>query len=189
MARVEQSIDVNVPLSTAYNQWTQFEDFPKFMDGVREVRQLDDAHLHWRAHRHGREVEWESEIVEQVPDQRIDWRDTNRAHSGSLVFESLGEDRARVKMTMEFEPSSHPQASDPQEIAERIGQDLERFKHLVEDRGHETGAWRGEIHEGHTTRADPGAHAGSAEASAAHAGYAGAGAGSSTRPSLPTPML
>jgi HSP20 family molecular chaperone IbpA len=152
MARVEQSIEVNVPLSAAYNQWTQFEDFPRFMEGVREVRQLDDAHLHWRAQRHGREVEWDSEITEQVPDQRIEWRDVGESnHSGSIIFQPLGSDRARVRMTMEFEPAASGQGSDPQEIATRIGQDLERFKKLIEARGQETGAWRGEIHQSHSS--------------------------------------
>lgn len=147
MARVEQSVDVNVPLSTAYNQWTQFEDFPRFMDGVREVRQLDDAHLHWRAHRHGQEVEWDSEIVEQVPDQRIEWRDTTGPHHhGSISFQPISDDRTRVRMTMDFEPQIGGQASTPQEVAERLGQDLERFKSLVETQGQESGSWRGEIH-------------------------------------------
>ncbi len=148
MARVEQSIDVNVPLSAAYNQWTQFEDFPRFMEGVKEVRQLDDAHLHWRAQRHGREVEWDSEITEQIPDQRIEWRDVSHSqHSGSIVFQPLGEDRARVRMTMEFEPSPNGKGSDPQEIAVRVGQDLERFKRLIESQGQASGAWRGAIHQ------------------------------------------
>ena len=172
MARVEQSIDVNVPLSAAYNQWTQFEDFPRFMDGVREVRQLDDSHLHWRAHRHGREVEWESEITGQIPDQRIDWRDSSgRQHSGSITFEALGDDRSRVRMTMDFEPSNHPQASDPEEIAERIGQDLERFKNLVETQGRASGGWRGVIHDGHTTHPSSAEHA-DATAGGAQAGQA-----------------
>lgn len=148
MARVEQSIDVNVPLSTAYNQWTQFEDFPRFMEGVREVRQLDDAHLHWRAQRHGREVEWDSEITEQIPDQLIEWRDVSRAHhSGSIMFQPLGDERSRVRMTMEFDPSAPEQGADAQEIATRVGQDLERFKSLIEAQGQATGAWRGEIHQ------------------------------------------
>ena len=147
MARVEQSIDVNMPLRAVYNQWTQFEDFPRFMDGVREVRQLDDAHLHWRAQRHGQEVEWDSEIVEQVPDQRIQWRDTSGPHhEGSIRFEHLDHGRTRVHMSMEFDPLASSTASGPQELAERLGQDLERFKDMMEAQGHESGAWRGEIH-------------------------------------------
>lgn len=158
MARVEQSIDVNIPLSAVYNQWTQFEQFPRFMDGVREVRQLDDAHLHWRAQRHGREVEWESEIVEQVPDQYMEWRDTSGPHHrGSIRFEPLGEARTRVRMSMDFDPqaTSAGGGSGATDLAERLGQDLERFKHLVETQGHESGAWRGEIH--HAQSSAPGA--------------------------------
>ncbi|WP_151447144.1 Hsp20 family protein [Lacisediminimonas profundi] len=150
MARVEQSIDVSAPLRTVYNQWTQFEDFPRFMDGVREVRQLDAAHLRWRAHRHGLETEWESEITEQVPDQLIAWRDTSGPHhSGSISFEPLLGDKTRMRMLMEFEPAADAGEAAVQEAAERIGQDLERFKRMIEMQGRESGAWRGEIHGGH----------------------------------------
>ncbi len=84
---VEESIDVNVPISTAYNQWTQFEDFPKFMDSVHEVKQLDDRHLHWRADIAGKEAQWDAEIVEQIPDQRIAWRSIGGVkNSGSGDF-------------------------------------------------------------------------------------------------------
>ena len=87
MARIEQSVEVNVPVRTAYNQWTQFEEFPRFMQWVREVRQLDDAHLHWRVDRNGEKVEWDSEITDQVPDQHIAWRDiSGPMNSGSITF-------------------------------------------------------------------------------------------------------
>src|SRR5438552_15962110 len=90
MSRIEKSIDVNVPLSTAYNQWTQFEEFPRFMEGIEEVRQLDDKRLHWRANIGGKREEWDAEIVQQVPDQRIAWRSTSGApNSGAVSFESL----------------------------------------------------------------------------------------------------
>lgn len=177
MARVEQSIDVNLPLSAVYNQWTQFEQFPRFMEGVREVKQLDDAHLHWRAERHGRVMEWESEIVEQEPDKLMSWRDTSGPHhSGSIRFESLGEGRSRVMMSLEFDPATAPADFTASDLAERIGQDLARFKQMVEGQGHESGAWRGEIHQARSMGA------GSASASSPAAGNgATAGVGAAER--------
>src|SRR5438105_545404 len=104
MARIEQSIEVSAPLSTVYNQWTQFEQFPRFMQGIKEVRQLDDAHLHWRGERDGREVEWDSEITDQVPDRHIAWRDVSGPHnSGRVAFEPEG-DKTRVNITIDAEP-------------------------------------------------------------------------------------
>jgi HSP20 family molecular chaperone IbpA len=153
MARIEHSIDVNVPLHAAYNQWTQFEEFPRFMDGVREVRQLDDAHLHWRAFRHGKELEWDSEITDQVPDQRIVWRDTSGpGNAGSVTFHAVDADKTRVHITMECARDAAPEqaALAEQAIAQRVEQDLVRFKTLLERQGSETGAWRGEIHHGQT---------------------------------------
>jgi HSP20 family molecular chaperone IbpA/uncharacterized membrane protein len=149
MTRIEQSIEVNAPVRAAYNQWTQFEDFPRFMEGVREVRQLDDAHLHWRADRNGNEVEWDSEIVDQVPDRHIAWRDiSGPRNSGSVSFYPVHADKTRVHMTMECEPAVAPSqaAHAEQVIAQRLEQDLARFKKLLETRGTESGAWRGEIH-------------------------------------------
>src|SRR3569833_57104 len=158
MATIQQSIEVNVPLRTAYNQWTQFEEFPRFMEGVREVRQLDDAHLHWLAERDGRQIEWDSEITDQVPDQRIAWRDIggsqNAPHnSGCVYFEPMLPDKTRVRMTMEYQP--HAPASDPfaaqRAVTQRIEQDLVRFKQLLEKQGSASGAWRGEIPQGQST--------------------------------------
>ena len=98
MSRIEKSIDVNVPLSTAYNQWTQFEEFPRFMEGIEEVRQLDDKRLHWRANIGGKREEWDAEIVQQVPDQRLAWRSTSGApNSGVVTFESLATSTTRVQ--------------------------------------------------------------------------------------------
>lgn len=151
MTRIEQSIEVNVPVHAAYNQWTQFEDFPRFMEGVREVRQLDDAHLHWRADRNGNEVEWDSEIIDQVPDQYIAWRDTSGPrNSGSVSFYPIHADKTRVHMKMECEPAVAPseEMQAGQGIAQRLEQDLARFKKLLEAQGKESGAWRGEIHSG-----------------------------------------
>jgi uncharacterized membrane protein len=105
MERVEKSVEVECPVSTAYNQWTQFEEFPKFMDGVREVRQLDDTHLHWSAEVWGKDEEWDAEITEQVPDRRISWRSTSGAtNAGTVRFDSLAPDRTRVHLLMAFQP-------------------------------------------------------------------------------------
>ncbi len=148
MASIRQSVEVRVPLATAYNQWTQFEDFPRFMEGVREVRQLDDAHLHWRADRRGRSVEWDSEITEQVPDQRIVWRDIGGpGNHGSVRFQPLQQDVTRVDLELELAPQlpGIDQGQHEAELRRRIEQDLLRFKQLLEEQGDASGAWRGEI--------------------------------------------
>lgn len=149
MTQLSQSIEVNVPLKAVYNQWTQFEDFPRFMEGVREVRQTDPAHLHWRATRHGRELEWDSEITEQVPDQLIAWRDIGGpGNAGRINFLTLKEDTTRIELTMEVAmPSEGKTANDEQIISRRLEQDLIRFKQMLETTGQESGAWRGEIHD------------------------------------------
>ena len=145
---VEESIEVNVPVSTAYNQWTQFEDLPKFMDSVHEVRQLDDKHLHWKASIAGKEKEWDAEITEQIPDERIAWRSLGGVNNAGVVtFHKVSDNKTRVMLQMDY---------DPQSIDEKIGDalgfvkmqtksNLKRFKQLVESRGAETGAWRGTI--------------------------------------------
>ena len=106
MERIEKSIEVRCPVRTAYNQWTQFEEFPKFMSGVKEVRQLDDTHQHWHAEIWGKDKEWDAELVEQVPDRKIAWRSTtpDTPNGGTVRFEPLGQDRTRVNLTMEYEP-------------------------------------------------------------------------------------
>lgn len=145
---VRESIVLNVPVSTAYNQWTQFEEFPRFMDSVQEVRQLDDTHLHWRAEIAGKPKEWDAEITEQVPDERIAWRSTGGVrNAGVVTFHRLGDNRTKVVLQMDY---------DPQTLDEKVGSaigavkmtakgNLKRFKHLVEARGVETGAWRGTV--------------------------------------------
>lgn len=145
---VEESIDVNVPLSTAYNQWTQFEEFPRFMDSVEEVRQLDDTHLHWRANVAGKIKEWDSEITEQIPDQRIAWRSTSGApNSGVVSFQRIADNKTRIVLHMEYEPETAGE-----KIGDAVGGmiltakgNLKRFKELIEGRGVETGAWRGAV--------------------------------------------
>src|SRR5918997_5390348 len=105
MAQVMETIEVNVPLSTAYNQWTQFERFPQFMEGIEEVRQLDDKRLHWRANIAGKEKEWDAEIVEQVPDQRVAWRSTSGTpNDGVVSFRSIDADTTQVRLDLDYEP-------------------------------------------------------------------------------------
>jgi HSP20 family molecular chaperone IbpA/uncharacterized membrane protein len=151
MARIAQSIEVNVPVTTAYNQWTQFEEFPRFMQGVREVRQLDAAHLHWRVDRDGAELEWDSEITDQVPDHHIAWRDTSGPkNAGCITFQPVQPDKTRVYMTIDCDPADAEPAA--QAISQRVEEDLARFKKMLESQGRESGAWRGEIHDSQAVR-------------------------------------
>ena len=152
MSTIEQSIDVNVPVRTAYNQWTQFEEFPRFMEGVREVKQLDDRRLMWRAEIAGKEKTWNAEISEQIPDARIAWHSTSGArNAGVVTFHTLTPDTCRVMLQMEYDPEGFVEnVGDALGAAKlRITGDLERFKQFVEDRGRETGAWRGEVRQAH----------------------------------------
>src|SRR5215203_573671 len=149
--KVERSIQVDVPLNTAYNQWTQFEDFPYFMGGVKEVRQLDDRRLHWVAEIAGVRREWEASILEQIPDQKIAWAATAGAtNAGAVRFEPAGVASTLVYLTLEYEPEGLvEQVGDKLGIVERqVTSDLARFKELVEDQGYATGAWRHSINEG-----------------------------------------
>jgi uncharacterized membrane protein len=149
MNTVEKSIVVDVPVRTAYNQWTQFEDFPQFMQGVEQVRQEGDAHTHWRANIAGKTVEWDADITEQTPDQRVSWRSTTGAHNaGTVSFQPDGADRTRVTLSLEYVPEGFFETvgSALGFVEARVQGDLERFKEFIESRGGETGAWRGEIH-------------------------------------------
>ncbi|MGY1636510.1 SRPBCC family protein [Geodermatophilus sp. SYSU D00742] len=149
--RVERSIQADVPLRTAYGQWTQFEDFPHFMGGVTEVRQLDDRRLHWVAEIAGVRREWEAAILEQVPDTRIAWAATSGAtNAGAVRFEAAGPNATVVHLTLEYEPEGVvEQVGDTLGVVERqVRADLERFKALVEDEGYPTGVWRGSINAG-----------------------------------------
>ena len=150
MAEIEKTLAVNVPLRTAYDQWTQFATFPDFMEGVREVRQLDDRTLHWRAEIGGREREWDAVITQQVPDQVIGWRSTSGTTvAGNVRFEPDGPDRTRVALHMLYEPEGALESAVDALgfVGRRVEGDLERFKRFVEGRGEQTGSWRGEIHE------------------------------------------
>jgi uncharacterized membrane protein len=151
MAEVKETIEVNVPVSTAYNQWTQFEEFPSFMENVESVTQLDDTHLRWVAEIGGKREEWKAEITHQEPDKVIAWRAIEgRENSGRVEFEPLGSDRTRIEVTMTWEPEGFVEAAaDKVGVSDRaVKVDLERFKELVEARGVESGAWRGEVVEG-----------------------------------------
>src|SRR5687767_3431161 len=148
MATIETSVELDVPVSTAYNQWTQFEDFPKFMEGIAEVRQVDDTHLHWTADFAGQRREWDAEITEQSPDERIAWRATSGAgNAGVVTFHHLAQNKSKVMLQLEFDPEGFvEQVGDKLGIVRlRTEADLGRFKAFIESRGQETGAWRGEV--------------------------------------------
>jgi uncharacterized membrane protein len=150
MERIEKSIEVNVPVRTAYNQWTQFESFPLFMEGVQQVDQLDDRRLRWVATVAGRRKEWEAEILEQAPDQVVSWRSVSGAlNNGSVTFVPLDSDRCKVTLILTYEPEGAlERAGDALGlVAMRVGEDLERFKRFIEEREVESGGWRGEIHD------------------------------------------
>jgi uncharacterized membrane protein len=148
MASVVESIDVKVPLSTAYNQWTQFEEFPHFMEGVKSVRQIDDTHLHWVAEIAGKEEEWNAEITEQHPDERVAWRSiSGPKHAGVVTFHRLDDDTTRVTLQMDVEPEGVVEnvGTALGFLERRVKGDLQRFREFIEGRGIETGAWRGEV--------------------------------------------
>jgi uncharacterized membrane protein len=151
MSRISDQIEVNVPVSTAYNQWTQFESFPRFMEGVERVVQVDDRTLEWTAEIGGQEKHWRAEITEQEPDRHIAWRSTSGARNDGLVqFEALGPSRSRVSLELDVEPEGPVEtAGDALGVVERrVKGDLERFREFIEARGTETGAWRGTVEDG-----------------------------------------
>ena len=154
MSTIEQSIDVNVPVRTAYNQWTQFEEFPQFMEGVESVKQLDDTKLHWSTEIAGQKREFEAAITEQTPDQRIAWKaDGEATQAGVVTFHRIDDNQTRVMLQMDFEPDGAlEKIGDLLGIVERRTKgDLERFKAFIEARGTETGAWRGEVDQSPTS--------------------------------------
>lgn len=151
-SKIEHSTDVNVPVETAYNQWTQFEEFPRFMDGVKKVEQLDDRRLRWHATVGGVDKSWEAEITEQIPDARIAWRSVEGAdNAGVVTFHRLSDTRTRVMLQLEYEPEGViEKVGDVVGVAgSKVRGDLGRFKEFIESRGHETGAWRGNINRPH----------------------------------------
>jgi uncharacterized membrane protein len=153
MGSIVKTVDVNVPVRTAYNQWTQFESFPHFMEGVREVKQLNDTRLHWRAKVGGKEEECSAVITEQTPDERIARRSTSGAENGGVVtFHRLGENQTRITVQIDYDPEGVVEnVGDALGVVDRRVQgDLNRFKRCIEERGHQTGAWRGTIEQSHT---------------------------------------
>lgn len=154
MATIEKSIEVDVPVRIAYNQWTQFEAFPQFMEGVREVRQLDDKTLGWRAEIGGKDEEWIAEITEQVPDQRIAWRArSGKPNAGVVTFHRIADHRTRIMLQLDYEPEGAVESIGDAlgVVSRRVEGDLQRFKEFIESRGRETGAWRGEIRQDRKT--------------------------------------
>jgi uncharacterized membrane protein len=148
MERIEKTIEVDCPVRAVYNQWTQFEDFPRFMAGVKEVRQLDDTHVHWHAEIWGKDKEWDAEITEQEPDTRISWKSVSGTpNAGTVRFEPLGADRTRVRLTMSYEPEGAIEnVGDAMgAVSGRVQTTVEEFKKFIEARGRETGGWRGEV--------------------------------------------
>ena len=151
MARIEKSIEVNVPLTTAYNQWTQFEEFPRFMGGVQSVTQIDDDRLDWVAEIAGVRRHWEARILEQVPDRKVAWAATEGAtNAGTVTFEDLGGGQTSVSLFLEYEPEGIVEkAGDAVHLIERQAQaDLDRFKEFIESEQYATGAWRGSVESG-----------------------------------------
>jgi len=151
MKRIEEHIEVNCPVSAAYNQWTQFEELPQFMSGIEEIRQTDDTHTHWVGEIWGKRKEWDAEITEQVPDEKICWQSTSGPKSaGEVHFDSLGPDRTGVTLAMTYEPDGTLEnIGDALGVVRRqLRSTMKDFKQFMEERGRETGAWRGEVHGG-----------------------------------------
>lgn len=148
MSVIEKSIEVNVPVNTAYNQWTQFEEFPRFMEGVEQVQQIDDKHLHWKASIGGKQKEWDAVITEQIPDQRIAWMSQGGAKNGGVVnFFRVAENKSKLNLRLEYEPEGVVEKTGDTVgvVSGRVEGDLQRFKEFIESRGQETGAWRGTV--------------------------------------------
>ena len=148
MASIEESVEVEVPIATAYNQWTQFEEFPQFMEGIEEVRQLGDAQLHWRADIAGVTREWDAQITEQSPEERIAWTSTSGSkNAGVVTFHRIDDHKTKVMLQLDFEPEGFVETAGDALgfVNRRTRGDLDRFKVFIESRGAETGAWRGEV--------------------------------------------
>ncbi|CAL9333313.1 SRPBCC family protein [Streptomyces sp. Tu 3180] len=149
MGTVKEAVEVEVPLHTAYNQWTQFEEFPNFMEGVEEITQLDDRHNHWTTKIGGVRREFDTEIVDQLPDERITWRTTSGdiQQKGTVRFQRVDDTHTRVELVMDVEPSGVAEKAADMlgTIDRRVKGDMRRFKGYIEQQGGETGAWRGRI--------------------------------------------
>jgi uncharacterized membrane protein len=148
MALIEKSVEVNVPVRPAYNQWTQFEEFPQFIEGVNQVKQLDSTHLHWKAQIAGKEKEWNAVITEQRPDERIAWKSTEGAkNAGVVTFHRLSDQTSKIMLQMDYEPEGVVGniGGAIGAVSLRVQVDLTRFKGFIEGRGRESVAWRGEV--------------------------------------------
>ena len=148
MASVTHSVDVDVPINVAYNQWTQFESFPEFMDGVTSIEQADNTHMHWRTSIGGIHREFDTEIVEQLPDDRIAWRSTDgTTHAGLVTFEALDDAHTRIVVIIEWQPEGIVEKLGAAVALDdhRVSADLQRFKEFIEKVREPTGAWRGTI--------------------------------------------
>jgi uncharacterized membrane protein len=148
METIERRINISEPIQTVYNQWTQFEEFPRFMEDIETVTQLDDKHLHWVANIGGKNVEWEATISEQIPDKRIVWySDKGAIHRGMVSFNPLGPELTRVTVRIDYEPEGFFEEIGDKLgfVSRRVEGDLERFKKFIESRGTESGAWRGAV--------------------------------------------
>jgi uncharacterized membrane protein len=154
MEMVEHSIEVEAPRTAVYDQWTQFEEFPRFMEGVVSVTQIDDTHVHWVAEIAGRRKEWDAEITRQVPDEEIDWVGLGDADNrGRVVFVDAPGGGTTVTMMLDYEPQGALETIGDKlgVVRRRVEGDMQRFKEFIEARGRETGGWRGEIHASDTT--------------------------------------
>ena len=153
MSSITESIDVDAPVTSVYNQWTQFEEFPQFMEGIESVQQIDDTHLLWTAEIGGQREEWRAEISEQKPDERVAWHATEgRTNAGVVTFHRIDDGTTRVMLQMDWEPEGMKESAGAAVglDSRRVKGDLERFKELIERRGAESGAWRGEVEQGQT---------------------------------------
>jgi uncharacterized membrane protein len=150
MKTIEESIEIEAPVSTAYNQWTQFESFPQFMDGIKRVEQRDDTRLRWTAEVGGNQREWDAEITEQHPDHRVAWKALNQeGPNGVVTFHKLDDSHTKVMVQMEYEPEGMKESlgSVVGFDSHRVKGDLESFKEFIESRGSESGAWRENVEE------------------------------------------
>ncbi|MEU5871186.1 SRPBCC family protein [Glycomyces sp. NPDC047369] len=148
MSSITESVDVEVPVSTAYNQWTQFETFPSFMDGVDEVQQIGETLTHWRMSIGGVAREFDAAITEQHPDERVAWKSiSGPSHAGVVTFHRLDDDHTRVTAQMDIDPDGFAEtvADKAGFLTHRVKGDMQRFKLYIEDRGAETGGWRGDV--------------------------------------------
>jgi uncharacterized membrane protein len=149
MPRFESTVDVDVPVRTAYDQWTQFETFPRFMDNVERVEQLDDRNLRWVASIAGQRKEWTAEISDQTPDTRVAWRSTSGdQNDGAVLFEPIDANRTRLTLRIDVEPTGPVESAGAALgfVERAVKSDLNNFKEYIESRRAPTGAWRGEIH-------------------------------------------